>query len=461
MKPSRKVLEALLVIGLILLIPLFFTVRTMANRQAEQNTPAPVMPTTVSAPEEGEAQRPKQPPACTFPLAQTTTEEAMQEEYTFSEPQVVRAKLSNIYEIIEWLPDNRRVLITQTYEIEHYQSIDLLNPQTGAIQVYATRTTILGNPVWVPGLNAVVYSYTSLIDVDLNNPRTFQPPYHLKRQLWMSQGNPNDSQLLEDAEMTLDSLSVFSIAANPNGSEIIYLANTDKQPSKRKVSKTSLEMAQSVPFDLAQSAYHQKDPNSLISYETAWRPGSTQVFLYTDVNHLSQARYTFLLDTESGQVCEINLFGKTPAGQLAVELFPRWSPNGRYLAVLAAGGFVVLDTSTGDLYEMDAKQLISIDIKGQLAINDIAWAPDSRHLAAAVQVVDYSVPPGEDYVKLRSLYLIDFPFNQAMLIPSDIKLGTDFGYTSLLWSDDGSQILVKCSAVEGLCLLPVHQSTQP
>jgi hypothetical protein len=104
-KTNRKIkgiLETLLIVGLILIIPLFFVMRSAAEQNAAPNTPVPLPPTAANAPEDGNAMKPKQPPACTFPLAETTTEESMPEEYTFSEPQVVlTAAEGNIYHIVE------------------------------------------------------------------------------------------------------------------------------------------------------------------------------------------------------------------------------------------------------------------------------------------------------------------------------------------------------------------------
>src|SRR5215216_1142776 len=94
MKQRRNIkgtLEALIIIVLILIIPLFFALKTKATPAVSSipNTAVPVIPTVAHAPEEGNTLAPKQPPACTFPLAEITTEESTPEEYTFSEPQVV------------------------------------------------------------------------------------------------------------------------------------------------------------------------------------------------------------------------------------------------------------------------------------------------------------------------------------------------------------------------------------
>jgi len=65
----------------------------------------------------------------------------------------------------------------------------------------------------------------------------------------------------------------------------------------------------------------------------------------------------------------------------------RWSPDGRYLAAARVHGPVggasssdlaVLDTVTGVLYTMT---VTPPEMEGQHYVNDIAWAPDSRHLA--------------------------------------------------------------------------------
>lgn len=464
MKKSRKatsLLETLLVIGLILIIPLFFVIQTRANPQIAENTPAPIEPTVAENSALSSAVSPQQPQQCTFPLEQTTAEESAQEEYIFSEPQEVQANLSNIYEIIQWLPDNQRVLITQTYQDKSYQSIELLNPETDETQVYATRTTILGKPVWIQGLNAVAYPLTNLVNVNSNNPNAFHPPYHLIRQLWISYGDPANAQLLESAEMTLDYSSVFSVATNPSGNRIIYLANTEQQLFQRNASDSIAPLPgtlQPMPFNSAEWDYRRDNPNTPASYNITWRPNSTQILLYSNKDNGS---YTFILDTENGDICEISLVGTTKAAQMASELFPHWSPNGRYLATVSAGGFVILDTTTGYLYEADQKKLISTEIKGQLSINDITWAPDSTHLVAAVQISDYSVPLGEDYIKLRSLYVIDILSNQVTQILSNIRLGANFGNPSILWSNDGTRLLTRCATENGLCLLTVQKNTRP
>ena len=112
----KGVLEILLVIGLILLIPLFFAIRSLANAPAARNTNTAYVPTasvSQSNPSLSSPNNAKEPPACTFPLGNITTAPSAPQNYTFSEPKVVlTAPKDNYYDIAQWLPDNQRVLIS-------------------------------------------------------------------------------------------------------------------------------------------------------------------------------------------------------------------------------------------------------------------------------------------------------------------------------------------------------------
>ena len=157
---KTKIMIAFLVITLAACAP------AQTNTTDIQNTAVAIVQTgvaltqtalpTAANTEEDNAMKPKQPPACAFPLAQTTTEESTPEEYTFSEPQVVltASEDKSTISIIEWLPDNQRALITQDFRSSSDQNIELFNPQTGERQVYATRHQTNHRPKWLPNLNA-------------------------------------------------------------------------------------------------------------------------------------------------------------------------------------------------------------------------------------------------------------------------------------------------------------------
>jgi hypothetical protein len=112
---------------------------------------------------------------------------------------------------------------------------------------------------------------------------------------------------------------------------------------------------------------------------------------------------------------------------------------------------------TGKLYAM---KIIPSDMGGLHFVNDVAWAPDSQHLTVIAQVL-LQDPATHVYNKNNSLYFVDFLSNQAVQISSpDEKLGSGLGRTNLIWSDNGSQLLVKCPTdqMDRLCLLSVQKA---
>ena len=188
----------------------------------------------------------------------------------------------------------------------------------------------------------------------------------------------------------------------------------------------------------------------------AWRPNTTQVFLYTlgDVGG-----YTFLLNITNGQLCEIDFSGWADIA--------RWSPNGRYLAIIRTWGsrpvdrsdLVVLDTKTGELY---TPQIIPNSMEGLHFVNDVAWAPDNQHLAAIAQTLIRDQAT-QKYYKLSNLYLVDFLYNKVIQIPSSENLGAGLGVPNLIWAGNGSQLIVKCPTrqEDRVCMLTVQKNSQP
>jgi hypothetical protein len=412
---------------------------TWTDAQKAAITPTAVPPTVAPTSTPG-----IQPPACTFPLAQTTVKESKPEKYTFSEPKVMlTAPKGNYYDVVEWLPDNQRVLITEELNSRYVennsnspqQSISLYNPETGKIKLYAIRQETNLPPLWQPTLNAVVYPIMNYFDIDRKN-RT----YKLARQVWVSYGNP------DTAQMIANNLPQLSMAIKPGGNETIYLSDTGIS----KLDKSLRELP-IIPFDVTHWDYAAtRRDNFPVSFKMAWQSGTALIFLYSEGN--GKGGYTFILDANTGQICELNL------GGMAFQA--HWSLDGRYLAVIRSTKYfyptfsadlTVLDSLTGDVTVLD---VMPKETKWLHLINDFAWAPDNHHLLAVGEIYNSSNSQND-----WGLYLTDFVLGQSTKLVSANQLGMRSFY-DVTWSSDGSKLLFACPAqeIDQLCFISVKRS---
>ena len=158
-------------------------------------------------------------------------------------------------------------------------------------------------------------------------------------------------------------------------------------------------------------------------------------------------------------------FGNIPHEDSKHAWVARWSPNGRYLAIVRGWGYFphgdfsdldVLDTLTGKQYI----QAFSPDVKGMHFVTDIAWAPDNYHLVAIGQVSAFPHCASKCMEDVNRLYLVDFISGKADLLFPSFQFSSDMEGTNLAWSPDGSKILATCwdGSESRLCLVPVQRN---
>ena len=461
MDKSRKISKWLGILALILLIPLLFVScgtkptpvvsatavpsepPTQASTETPMETPTAALPTAAPVIANGQ-----EPPPCTFPLTQITAAAFAPANYVFSQPKMILNSGHNSYNIIQWLPNNQQVLVTQELlntrskgDISPSQeSIELFNPLTNRSQVYATRyTTFEGIPLWLPQMNAVIYPARNLLGMDQN---TNQPKF--SNQIWVSYGDPGTAQKL------VDNLPQLSLDVKPDGSEMIYFS--DMQIFKRNI---SLQSIQPIAFDPTQWDYAAGRRSDVpLVFHMVWQPGTSLVFLYGD-GLFRFSGYTFILNIDTGKVCELNLGGWV--------IKARWSSDGRYLAIIRthdhfpinSSDLAVLDTLTGKVYSIN---VISSG-EGKHFVYDFVWAPDNHHLLAIGVLLP---PPYQSDDKQSRLYLVDFVSGQSDdVLPMYTFYANDPG-SNLAWSSDGSKLLILCPTEkdEQLCFISVHKSGQ-
>ena len=396
----------------------------------------------------------KQPPACTFPLAQITAVEPTPEEYTFSEPKVVlTAPSGNLYRIVEWLPDNQQVLMTENLRGNYVennsndpqQSISLYNPEKGKSKVYAIHAETDEPPLWQPGLKAVMYPTMNYFDIDRKNKT-----YNLTRQIWVSYGNPDTVQILDD------NLPQLPLAIKPDGSEMLYL-------SDKKISKLdkSLKKLSSISLDLTQWDYAQdRRDDRPVSYKMAWQPGTALIFLYSE-GASDGGGYTFILDADSGHICELKLEGWA--------FVAHWSSDGRYLAFITSKNYALptysaeltlLDSITGNLTTLT---VIPQEVKWEHYVQGFTWAPDNRHLLAIENIFLPRKSPDESSNAQWLLYLVDGISGQSVNVEPEYKNFTSSANNSLAWSPDGSKLVTHCPGkqIDQICLISVQRVGHP
>jgi Tol biopolymer transport system component len=168
--------------------------------------------------------------------------------------------------------------------------------------------------------------------------------------------------------------------------------------------------------------------------------------------------YTFILNTDTGLVCELNLGGWA-------EKVVHWSSDGRYLAFIRSTKYyfptysadlTVLDTVTGNLKVLNS---ISQVTEGTSIVFDFAWAPDNRHLLATREI--YTSPGSHNKI---GLYLIDFVSGQSINVTPTYQSYLD-APQKIAWSPDGSRVVISCPAIETveaeqICLISIRKTGQ-
>jgi hypothetical protein len=465
---KRELVGMILLISVILLILLFLAIRSLVRQQGLEPTPVPTKTVVANpsgmTPMVGSAQalanvttvtpapvaQGKQPPACTFPLSNITLAESIAEDYSFSAPQVVLSvSKGEIYNVIDWLPDNQQALMThdlrnnvqnESDQLLH-QTIELYNPITGKSKVYAIRHYDEALPYWQPTLNAVIYPELNYFGIDIS---TNQLKY--TRQIWISQGSPQTVQKLAD------NLTQSPFAVRPDGKSLIFQSN-----SSISRMDNNLKSKGNLSVDLNQWDYRTLNRNQTsVTFEMAWQPGTASVFLYSDGSVRFGGGYTYILNTDTGSVCELNLNGWA--------IKAHWSSDGRYLAIIRSNisaeavdstELEILDSITGTIVKVEVTPNAVV---GEHSVDDFVWAPDNHHLVAFGSVFPSQDPSQHNLIR-PGLYLVDFISNQSNQLFSDYSsfFSDALPWNNLAWSPDGSKLLIRCptNEIDRFCLISV------
>ena len=384
--------------------------------------PPPATPTPVSPPATPTV-APTPIPRCTFAARPAPAEPATPlEAYQFSEPRVVLTHTSAIG-IAGWLPDGQRLLITKEIPGTNRQAIEIFNTRTRGEFVYAERYSLTSPPVWLPSQESVVFMDSTMEEGEA---------------LRLSH-NPGGT-----AETLRTHLASSYLAVDSTGKKIAFLLRD--QGARPAVMDLLGRGVQLFNVELPLSSIGTFES----IYHAAWSPRGNEVAFYNDSGF-------YLLDTVSGQACQVAL-GLAGLGERGLRwaYLAKWSPNGRYLAMITTSGrfplefseLTILNTVTGDLRAVQPERHLP---SGKYYVLDIDWAPDNTTIAARVAVTM------KEGVVYDGLYLMSARgVRQERQLPELTFTGASAGL-SLSWSPDGKYLALNCpTSNEGrLCQIAV------
>ncbi|MBO9394957.1 hypothetical protein [Caldilinea sp.] len=366
------------------------------------------------------------------------------EAYRFSEPRVVLTHTGAIG-IASWLPNGQHLLITRDIPGTNRQFIETFNVRTGELNTYAEREGGSGKPVWLPALKAVAY-ITLMAEKDQEQPLIYHP------ELWLSYGDP------QQVERLTSDIS-GALAVEPGGKRLWYFSRSE--PDRPQVFDGESRVIQTVPWNVAAWKYPKPELEWAIRYRSpqfimAWHPDGTQAVLYSQF-------WTFLLDVQTNQVCELTLGEYTEAMEIPPwPLEAQWSPDGRYLAFITTGHLdlpfertelTILDMATGERRTLSPGPDIE---PGRHYVTDLAWAPDSRYLAV-LGIVRMTEMGSEK----AGVFIVDASTGEFQRIFPEHDFGGGLWFTQLAWDSTGSQLAVNCPTLEEgrLCIISVESKS--
>jgi hypothetical protein len=387
-----------------------------AALQSPIDTPTPTPPPSQPGP------TPTRVPLCT-PLAgasddQPPAEESALDALAFGDPQVILTDTAPI-DIAGWMPDGRNLLLVRQVPGQQAQAIESFDIRSGRTVRYAEAVTDAGQvfPL-AQGQGVGFMDQAGMVEGQAS------PGVDLK----VSHGPGQVQPVVRDVPFR-------AMAVDPASASLVRYAQAPGGPPVLPPQARQDFRVLTVPIDPYLWKYPTYFPNRVETgyagdvFQVAVRPDGSMVAFYADP-------YLFLYDTRTERACEIDL-GVAENGQPRFTWDARWSPDGRYLAMLTSARFpgellpfadlTILDSLTGRTRTVNPSPMRLVDA--------FAWSSNSRLLILLGRL---------DQERLvDQLHLVDvMQGNTTIVLPQhSFALGIS---NSVSWTPANSNIALPC-----------------
>lgn len=332
-----------------------------AALQSPINTPTPTPPPSQPGP------TPTRVPLCTPPDngtdGQPPAEEDVLDALAFGDPQVILTDTAPI-DIAGWMPDGRSLLLVRQLPRQQAQAIESYDIRSGRTMRYAEAITWAGQvfPL-AQGQGVGFMAQAETVEGQLS------PGVDLKISHGPGQVEP-----------VVRGVPFRAMAVDPTTASLVRYAQAPGGPPALPPQARQDFRVLTVPVDPYLWKYPTYFPDRIETgysgdvFQAAVRPDGAMVAFYADP-------YLFLYDLATERACEVDL-GVAENGQPRFTWDARWSPDGRYLAMLTSARFpgellpfadlTILDSFTG--------RTRTVNPSPQRLVDAFTWSPNGQWL---------------------------------------------------------------------------------
>lgn len=387
-----------------------------AALQSPINTPTPTPPPSQPGP------TPTRVPLCAPPADwaddQPPVEENALDALAFGDPQVILTDTAPI-DIAGWMPGGNNLLLVRQLPGQRMQAIESYDIHSGRTLRYAAAVTEAGQ----------VFPLTEGRGVGfMDQTRMIEEQPSAGVDLMVSHGP-------DQVQPVVRGVPFRAMAVDPASASLVRYAQAPGGPPALPPQARQDFRVLTVSIDPYLWRYPKYFPDRIETgygrdvFQAAVRPDGAMVAFYADP-------YLFLYDTRTERACEVDL-GVAENGQPRFTWDARWSPDGRYLAMLTSARFpgevlpfadlTILDSLTGRTRTVNPSPMRLVDA--------FAWSPNSRWLILLGRV---------DQERLvDQLHLVNvMQGNTTIVLPQhSFALGIS---NSVSWTPANSNIALPC-----------------